>query len=351
MHAQSFQPSLALNDAQAPPEPRAALCLALPPETDGAVPEWIELIPAGGRVQGEDGRWWTNPDAQAVVAATKLPIPLDWEHATELRAPKGEPSPAAGWIEALEASEGGAIRGRVTWTPAGHYSVRSREYRFVSPVFLFDQNSKRILRLLNAALTNRPNLPLAALNAADDPSPSPQSETTMDEKLLAALGLAKDATEDQALNAVQKLKDERQAALNQAQTLRQAQGELPSLDKFVPRADYDVAMNRATAAEKALGERDQAEHKAKAEAAVNAAVEAGKITPATKEFYLATCQTKEGLESFQKFAAAAPVIAGETGLAGKKPEGDKGAGKLSAEQLAVCQRMGLVPEEYAKALA
>lgn len=172
MRSEISPEALALNHADGVTEPcseqdsRAALCLALPPENEGAVPECIELIPApaaNGRIEGQDGRWWSNPDADAVIAATRLPLPLDVNHATELKAPQGEWAPAVGWIEALQA-RGGAIWGKAAWNPARHYAVAQREYRSISPVFLYAKDGgHRILRLMNAALTNRPNLNLTAL--------------------------------------------------------------------------------------------------------------------------------------------------------------------------------------------
>ena len=117
-----------------------ALNIELP---GGGAPERIELIPAGPAVVGRDGRTWMFGDAevQAVLNAFALntaPLPIDWEHATELRAPKGEAAPAAGWITGLE-MQSGALWGSVEWTDRGRAQVENREYRFLSPVFLLLQ--------------------------------------------------------------------------------------------------------------------------------------------------------------------------------------------------------------------
>jgi phage I-like protein len=306
---------------------------------DGRVPDWIMLIPAGAEIQTRDGRRWKNPDPAAVLAATReygLPLPLDFEHATEIAAPQGQPAPAAGWIEALELREG-AVWARIAWTPRGAEMLRAREYRFLSPAFLYAKEGGRVIRITSAALTNRPAFPELALN-------STRHEDHMDNKtLLAALGLPETATVEQAVAAVNKLKGDLAAATARAQT--------PDLNLFVPRADYDAQAAKAQVAEKALTERLAAEHQQAAEAAVEAAVKAGKITPATKEFYLATCQTREGLAAFQKFVEAAPVIAGNSGLDGKDPAGAQGSSGLTPGQLAICRQMGLDPKEYQKALA
>ncbi len=139
----------------------------------GQVPDWIELLPAGPTIEGRDGRQWTLSNPEAVIAATasaSKPFPVDWEHATELAAPRGEPAPAAGWVDTFEVRDG-AIWGQVQWTPRARQQIADREYRFISPVFLFDPESGEIMRLVNAALTNRPNLDLTALNTHDSRLP------------------------------------------------------------------------------------------------------------------------------------------------------------------------------------
>jgi phage I-like protein len=241
----------------------------------GPAPEWLELIPAGQSVVGRDGRKWLNDRPQEVLAAFNADardLVIDTEHATQLKAPKGEPAPAAGWVKALEARNAGAIWGRVEWTPAGALAVANREYRYISPVFTYEEHSGRIAQLVSIGLTNRPNLRLTALNQIGRSRPQ---EEEMLKKLLLALGLAENATEEQALNAIGTLRTDLATALNRAKT--------PDLQLFVPRADYDQVQTRAINAEKALADRAQAEQEAEIARVIDAALKAGKITPATKE--------------------------------------------------------------------
>ena len=97
-------------------------------EVSGQAPEWIPLVPAG-QVVGRDGREWVNDNPQLVLdafAAGSADLPLDLEHATELKAPQGEPAPAVGWIQELQI-RGGQIWGRVDWTEEiGRASCRER---------------------------------------------------------------------------------------------------------------------------------------------------------------------------------------------------------------------------------
>ncbi len=134
---------------------------------EGTVPEWVQLAPAG-TFSGQDGRGpYRLRDPQAVIAASLAGgrIPIDENHATDLLAPKGEPSPARGWIVGMEARADG-LWGRVEWTPSGRTLLTERAYRGISPVFATDPNGT-VHRILRAALTNTPNLPqLATLNSA-----------------------------------------------------------------------------------------------------------------------------------------------------------------------------------------
>lgn len=322
------------------PRESMALCFELP--ADGSAPEWVELIPAGPEVVGRDGRRWLFDRPEQVVAASldgSRDIPLDWEHATELRAPKGETAPAAAWIAQLEVRDG-ALWGRVEWTERGRQSVAAREYRYLSPVFQFERESKRIARLTSAGLTNSPNLHLTALNRGSNDPKAEETTMTLPELIRKALGLGEDATVEQAATAINQMKQDRDTALNRAES--------PSLDKFVPRADYDAALERASNAEKALADKDAAALDADIETAINQALEDGKITPATVEYHKAQCRAEGGLDRFREYVKAAPVIADASGLDGKKPEGEDQGKALNAEQAKIAAMFGNSADDLAK---
>lgn len=299
----------------------------------GPVPEWIELIPAGPSIAGRDGRKWVLDRPDDIVAAfnqDERDIVIDMEHATEIKAPAGDPAPAAGWIRGIEVRNG-AIWGRVEWTPAGAVAIENREYRYVSPVFSYEPGSGRIRQLLSVGLTNRPNLRLQALNRQRP------KEEEMFKRLLAAIGLAEDATEDQAVTAVSTLKADLATARNRA--------EAPDLAKFVPRADYDNALSRAANAEKSLSDRVAADMEREITIEIDAALKAGKITPATKDYHMAMCRQKDGLAEFRKFVSAAPVIGDASGLTGTPP-GTQTA--MNAEQMQIAKMFGNSAEDIAK---
>ena len=83
---------------------------------------------------------------------------LDIDHRS-MREPLQRSTEAAGWIRNLIAiysdSPLAGLYGTIKWTETGRKLVEARDYRFLSPVFVIDENNKPI-KLVNCALTNRP---------------------------------------------------------------------------------------------------------------------------------------------------------------------------------------------------
>lgn len=304
---------------------------------DGGLPEWLMLVPAGHLV-GRDGREFVNIDPDAVVAhfnAQRLPMVFDYEHGSVLLADQGHPAPASGWVVELQ-NRDGAVWGRIEFTDRATQMIEAREYRYYSPALLIelDKEPPAVYGLDSVGLTNKPNLDVPAINSL---TPQPE-HNAMDKVILLALGLSDTATADDAVAAINTLKEQRDTALNNAQT--------PSLEAFVPRADFDVALNRAQTAEQALAD----DRKAQAETAINseidAALEAKKITPASVEYHRAQCSTEGGLERFRKFVEAAAPVVGDTDLGERKPEQTTA---LNAEQKLVAAVLGKPAEVFTQA--
>lgn len=302
-------------------------------------PLWVELIPAGEQINGRDSRAWVNDDPQGIVDAFKAngaDLPIDIEHATELKAPNGDPAPAVGWVKALELRDGGAIWGLVEWNNEGRWLMEDKSYKYLSPVFTFDTQTKRILQLYSAGLTNQPNLHLTALNQRI--KPTGEDAMTLSLAICTALGLSAEATEAQAVSAINQLKDDKDKALNSANS--------PSLEKFVPRADHDAALNRAQEAENKLKEIEDTALNQQIEDELEKAQKAGAITPATVEYHRACCKQEGGLKRFQEFVQSAPKIGEDTDL-DSKAANKQGKG-LSEEDKAACHLLGLDEDEFTK---
>ncbi|XWJ89582.1 phage protease [Phytobacter ursingii] len=192
----------------------------------------IQLLPAGTFRAG-DGRpaecpngWFIDGSiAASLIAAAEAkqtPYVIDYEHQTLRSAKNGLPAPASGWFGKLEWREGeGLFAVDVEWTDAAAAAIAAGEYRFISPVFLYDTEG-RVTTLINAALTNTPALDgmdEAMLAAASLMAATSTEDSTMDElleQLRWFLGLPLSATEEDILAELQKLINKIKAADSQA---------------------------------------------------------------------------------------------------------------------------------------
>jgi hypothetical protein len=193
------------------PPQTSSHAIALPAESNGAPPEWIEILPLG-TFDGRDGRGPFRANAQKILAGTRAlqmsaGLPIDWDHDTDL----ANDSRAAGWMREFKA-DGDVLMTRVEWTQKGAASVVSREYRYISPVYQFKadnpdapaaKQSGEITAILRAGLTNNPNLVLTAINSANRPT-----ERSMQPKLSEfELGVCRDLGLTQAEFTAQKAKE------------------------------------------------------------------------------------------------------------------------------------------------
>jgi phage I-like protein len=243
-----------------------ALNFELPPSTDAALPDWLLLIPAG-QVVGRDGRSWINDQAEQAVAynrAQNRDVPVDIEHATELKAPKGEPAPAVGWIKEFDARDG-AIWGRVEWNDDGKALLSGHRYRYYSPAFRADRND-RVSGLSSVGLTNKANL--AELPALNHQSTEREGDMPLSEAIRQALSLKDDANDADAVLAIGKLKDEHRTALN---------AESQAKANLVPRADFDLVVTQRDQYKTELNSERQTHRDAQINSLIDEAIEQKKI--------------------------------------------------------------------------
>ena len=106
---------------------------------------------------------------------------------------------------------------------------------------------------------------------------------------------------------------------------------------------------RAVNAETQLAELNAAQLKEKAVIAVEKAVSERKISPASKDAYLAMCASEEGLANFAKIMESTPAIipTGVSAAAGLPPASETHT-ELNAEELDMCKAMGYTKEEWLK---
>lgn len=265
---------------------------------------------------------------------------VDYEHQTLKSAENGKPAPAAGWMAALEwrapaESEPGGLYMVPDWTEQAAAMIAARQYRYISPVFTYDSQG-RVLDLLHAGLTNFAGLDgltdLAALTAHFNLN---NQEQPM-KKLLEALGLAGDATEDKALEAVAALKAKADGAQAQVATLTAQVNQAPDPAKYVPMATHSQTQNALAAltAQVEQSERD---------GLMTAALSDGRILAAQDAYWRA--QPVAALKAYLEVAQPVAALSG-TQTGGKQPDGKKAGGALSDTEMAVCQAMGVKQEDF-----
>lgn len=314
---------------------------------------WLQLLPAG-RFASRDGRGpfvtGSRDEMEAIVAASRryagnTDIMVDYDHQSVFGAKDGTGgrAPAAGWIKELQVRDDG-IYGRVEWTEAAAAAIRAGEYRYISPFFRHAKKSGRVMLIVNAGLTNTPALDLAEIAASIDLTFSTEEDNTMD-KIIAALGLAKGSGEDACLSAINSLlahttamheaagakKDTKPAdVVTLVASGAAAMSTLASLKKdagVADDADAAAIMSALSGKAGAGGTVDPTKYVSmdaykqlsadfaalraeisgdKAEDAVEAAMSAGKITPAQKDWALG--YAKSDPDGFEAFATAQPVI-------------------------------------------
>jgi phage I-like protein len=293
-----------------------------PPDGTFTPPEWVHLIPAG-TFSGRDGRGPYTLDAKAVLdafAANGADLPIDYDHQSLTADEKAGPVPDAGWIKELQAREDG-IWARVEWTPRAAELLANKEYRYLSPVFRYQAKTGKVVALTGAGLTHNPNLYLQAAASRKE-----TVTMTLPEKLAAMLGVPADCTEDEAVAACQRLIDERDAAHRRE----------PDPAKYVPIDLHKQVADQLAALQEEIARRD-------AEAAVEAAMSARKVSPGMKEWALS--YASRDLEGFKAFVAAAPEIVPEG--AHRRTESAHGVVLTDEDRIAI-RLLGMTEEAFAQ---
>ena len=320
-------------------------------DTGTTAPEWLHIMLAG-TFTAVDGRGpFTLPDAQAVIAASMKhgSIPVDENHSTLLAARTGVPSPARGWIVAMEARADG-IWAQVEWTDAGTKLMNERAYRSLSPTFNATKAGV-VLSILSVALTNSPALP-ELTNLFTN-----HQETGMDPvQFRAALGLAETADEAAILAAVTSLAETARGQTVAMTAIATAVGaaeptQAAIVTALAARQDGTTQIAQMTATITGLETRiqqmtaDQARRDAVA--FVDQAIRDGKPINALRDHYIVRFTADP--DAVRTELAALPSIH-DGGVKPREVVDPKDVA-LTAEDQHVIQTMGLDPEMYRRTKA
>lgn len=248
---------------------------------------------------------------------TGLDVQIDFNHLSAggfFSYPSIDDGAAAGWVTSLEDRGADGLWGKFEWTDRGLQAVRAREYRYLSPEFSFKHYDKGTgttaaePRLYAVALTNRPFLEQQQRIAATDSAAKGESMLNKDDG----------ATAEAKLADVQKQLDE---------------------------ANRKIALGEET---KRIQDAALAEvHKQQRLSDVEAAVAAGKVTPALRPMIekFAEAHTREDLATLLSNlpvqTRAKPVGQGD------KPETDDGTALTDADK-AAARFIGLSEKDFKK---
>jgi len=311
-------------------------------DVEGKVPAEIQVIPYGHHDTPKGPFTLDDEGARGIIAAFEAQtndMVIDYEHQT-IADPPVE-APAAGWIKKLVNRGAEGIWAVIEWTERAKQYIANREYRYVSPVFLKRVSDNRVIRLINVALTNQPNIdgmvPLA--NKLGFEGDTNTKEATMKE-LWKLLGLSEDAKEEAAVAAVNKLRGDLEAkrvvviaskgvldALGLAETATESEiiGTIEAMKQSHTKID-DVVKELNTL-KAGLIQRD-------ADGAVEMAMKEGKITPAQKDWALD--YAKRDLEGFRVFVSKAPVVVIEGKVVTEHKETGAGIDDVQAQINKMC---------------
>ncbi len=314
------------------------------PRASGEPPEWLHIMPWGEWSGHPVGPFVFGPrQAQEAIdnhARRGIDIPIDWDHQSQRAVHNGQRAPAAGWIDTLEMRDDGLWGHVREWTTAGAASIRAREYRYISPVLVFDYVDAETGRRSGCwfpcvALTNIP-----FLGDKIRPITNAFGATHMLAAIITLLALPEETTEEQAVTAVQELVAERDALKAEIETL-----------KTEAAAAMSVAVVGARAAELGYASpadvlRLQAEVETlrrggglTPDVLCQRAVEVGKITPAMVPTLLR--MAKADLAAAAAFVDDAPII---SPIVASHAKGAPIDDELSPAEIATAHQMGVALE-------
>lgn len=303
----------------------------------GTVPEWVHILPLG-QIEGRDGRRFALPNPAAVVEAfarNGADLPVDYEHQADNPAAKASgPIPAAGWIKALKATAEGVFA-RIDWTDRARDMIAAKEYRYISPVIVYDRATRQVGRISGAGLVHRPNLQLQALNAQDMAGTAKPDTAPAVAAMLDMLGLTSEATASEVIAALLARVAKQPAPTAAAP---QAQGGPEALALGIPDPTRYVEVTALNAALKGAAQE-------RIKGKIEGAIREGFITPGMRKWATALCDQSEAMfdDFCEKSGPTFAYLMRPAGIATAHLEQETALAS-DPVALAVCEQLGLKPE-------
>jgi len=320
---------------------------ALMAPLSSAPAERVELIPTGQFKTADRRPAFRLDDAAGVIAASFAlaagnVLPIDFDHRS-FAGQGASDSRAAGWITGMDV-EGDRIMASVEWTAEGRAAIESRAYRFISPVFKTRTDGQVVL-IEGAGLVNNPAIPQLRQLASKESLMDPIAQ------IAALLGIAADKPDDIVARVTALATAETQLASvigaakvtgDDAVTQICARLAAPAVQgdpaQFVPRGVFDQLQTQFAALQQDV-------QSGKVEAALEAARDAGKLTPDLEPW--ATLLASKDLAEFEAWVAVAPVrieLGARRQLARRDPPAKSDT--LTTLERQVASQLGIAPDVY-----
>ena len=323
------------------------------------LPDRIELIPTGAlRLKDQRGLVGQISDPAALIersmsAATAGILPIDFDHGMDgLGMSDGR---AAGWITGLSV-EGQRIFANVEWTPAGAEALRGKTYRFISPTFTINDQTREAHLILRAGLTNDPAFSELAQVASNQEEEMPQWLTNLasllgmeDETDEAKIAAAAETAIGQvrhidalvtAAGLTGPLTETAATAITAKITAAGSNGE-PDPAKFMPISAVTELTAELTAEVASLRKERNEDV---SERLVASAMQSGKVPPALEDW--AKGYAAKDADGFKTWLASAPVLVSPQPVVPNTIPAKTGTDGLSDDERAVCAATGVSPEAF-----
>ena len=347
---------------------------------------WQQILP-GSDFAAYDGRpfevpgnkWLINDETGAALSAqlnaraeSGQRLLFDYDHQTLLAKENGQKAPASAWGEKFEWRPGQGLFAQLKFTPAAREHIKNDEYKFYSPVVMYDKTTGQVVDLHSAALTNDPAVKgmaeaAALTNQPQSKQTKPTEPTPMNEALallFGLLGIDVDTSQDidaAALHAqltkpevktkVAALKAQIEGAADSetkiaALTAQVEAGSTVDISKHVPVATYNAIVTQLAAL--------KADHEAlTVDQVIDQAQKDGKFINQAELSYLKDLGNAN-MAALKSLIDSRPAVAAFDGkqTKDKTPDAEDktGVAALTADQKLVADQLGISHEDFANEL-
>jgi len=266
---------------------------------------------------------------------------------------------AAGWFRP-ELRNGELWATQVQWTDKAAAMLKSREARYVSPAFQYEDDGT-ITELVNVALTNIPatkkQTPLMASKDKEAArNPKEKSMKKLSLIVLGALGLSAETDDSGVLSKIHALQSRARVA---DELEKNGAAEMAKLNAITGRSTFGESLGAVQSWKESaatvgtlsakITELEQKGRESEVLSLVEQGVKDGKIAPAQKEMWLATGKKDpDFLKGF--LSTAANVVPSKESAAKEKPSAENGA-LLSDEQRKAAIKLGINDPKMLDAIA